>query len=77
MTFLNLCHKVYMEAGEKSQVMYDQVLEALRDEIQKALNANQTQEDIAHLCDVTQPTIQRILKGTRGQNLPLKTSKPG
>lgn len=52
--------------------MYDQILKVLRRELQKALE-NSTQEEVAHLCDITQPTIQRIIKGTRGQNLPLKT----
>lgn len=52
--------------------MYDQILKALRGELEKALKSH-TQEEIAHLCETTQPTIQRIMSGSRGQNLPLRT----
>lgn len=73
MTKGKVCHKVYMEDIEKRcLVMYEQILKALREELEKALETR-TQEEIAHICGTTQPTIQRILKGTRGQNLPLKT----
>lgn len=61
-----------MDNKTKSREMYDHILWLLREEIKKALE-NHTQEEVADLCDTTQPTIQRILKGTRGQNLLLKT----
>lgn len=55
-----------------AQAVYDKILELLRKELALAVAAK-TQEEIADLCGVSQPTINRFLKAERGKDLPFKT----
>lgn len=69
----------YFSPG-KYAIMYimkteaDELHEKILAAISKALaNSGLTQEELAYRCSLSQPTIQRIMAGTRGRSIPLKT----
>src|SRR5512137_3042421 len=62
------CHKVY--TMDMADQIYEKVIQALLKALEEA---DLTQDELAHKCGTTQPTIQRLLAGKRGQNLPFKT----
>jgi transcriptional regulator with XRE-family HTH domain len=56
-----------------AQEIYDRIVDALVKKLAILIESGLTQDDIADKCELTQPTIQRLLAGKRGENLILIT----
>lgn len=52
--------------------VYARIIQNLRDKLRDAVEKS-SQSEVARLCQTTPATIQRILSGKRGGNLPFKT----
>jgi transcriptional regulator with XRE-family HTH domain len=68
----DLCQTVSMESEIErlTQEIYDRII----GEIRKALiDSPKIEADLADLCSLEQPTINRIKSGARGKDLPFKT----
>lgn len=57
---------------DKSQEIYENIIKLIREELIRFCQTK-TQEEAADLCAITQSAINRLIRGTRGENLPFKT----